>query len=142
MHNRLGGKVIPGNDVKLELRQAMDEKINAGYIDKVWIWFYGANIAPKFVEAHHAWTTPQHGLSQLQLTTPIDSSLLLSAPNKTRLQEIIVSLLYFARCIYSTILATLGSIKTNISNRIERVAAMAAYIFNFCTNNRNTKVRY
>ena len=116
MHNRLGGKFIAGNDIKLELRRAMDGKINAGYIEKVWTRFYSANVAPKFVAAPHVWTTPQYGSSQPQLTTPIDSSPLLSAPNKTRLQEIVGSLLYFPCCIDSTILATLGSIRTNISD--------------------------
>ena len=67
---------------------------------------------------------------------------MLSAPGKTRLQEIVRYLLYFARCINSTILATLGSIETNIANGIERVSAMAAYLLNFCANNRNQKVRY
>ena len=113
-----------------------------GYIDKVWTRFYGANVDPKYVEAPHAWTTPQYGLSQTQLTSTIDSSPLLSAPEKTRLQEIIGSLLYFARCIESTILATLGSIGTKISDRTERVATMAAYLLDFCANNRNPKVGY
>ena len=48
----------------------------------------------------------------------------------------------FPRCIDSTILATLDSIRTNISDGTERVAAMAAYILNFCANNCNPKVRY
>ena len=87
-----------------------------GYIYKVWTRFYGANVAPKFVEAPHVWTAPQYGSSQPQLTTPIDSSPLLSAPDKTRLQEIVGSLLYFSLCIDSTILDTLGSIRTNIAN--------------------------
>ena len=81
-----------------------------GYIDKMWTRFYGANVAPKLIEAPHIWTAPQYGSSQPQLTTPINSFPLLSAPEKTGLQEIVGSLLYFARCIDSTILATLGSI--------------------------------
>ena len=50
--------------------------------------------------------------------------------------------MYFARCFDSTILATLGSIGTNISNGTESVSAMAAHLLNFCANNRNPKVRY
>ena len=113
-----------------------------GYIDKVWTRLYGANIAPKFVEASHAWTTPQYGSIQPQLTTPTDSSPLLSATDKTRLQEIFGFLLYFPRCIDSTILSTLGYIGKNISDGTERVAAMADYLLNLCANNRNPKVRY
>ena len=97
-----------------------------GYIHKMWTRFYGANVAPKRVEVPHVWTAPQYGSSQPQLTTPIYSSPPLSAPNKTRLQEIVGSLLYFAQCIDSTILATLGSIGTNIADGTEHVAAMAA----------------
>ena len=118
------------------------EKLMPGYIEKVWTRLYGANLAPKFVEAPHDWTTPQYGSILPQLTTPIDSSPLLSAPDKIRLQEIRGSLLYFARCINCTILATLGSIGTNISDGTERVAAMNAYILNFCAKSRNPKVRY
>ena len=66
-----------------------------GYIDKVWTRFYCANVTPKLVEVPHVWTAPQHGSSQPQLTTPINSSPLLCAPDKTHLQEIVVSLLYF-----------------------------------------------
>ena len=86
------------------------EKSMTGYIDKVWTRFYGANVAPKFVKAPHACTTPQYGSSQPQLTSPMYSSPLLSASNKTCLQEIVGCLLYFPRCIDSTILATLGSV--------------------------------
>ena len=118
------------------------ERSMPGYIEKVWTNLYGAKVAPKVVEAPHTWTTPQYGSSQSQLTTPIDSSPLLSAPEKTRLQEIVGSLLYFSRCIDSTILATLGSIGTNIYDGTERVAAMAAYLLNFCDNNRNPNFRY
>ena len=96
-----------------------------GYIDKVWTRFYGSNVAPKFVEAPHTWTAPRYGSSQPQFTTPIDYYPLLSAPKKNCLQEIVGSLLYFARCIGSTILATLASIVTNIADGTERVAAMA-----------------
>ena len=113
-----------------------------GYIDKVCTWFYSTNVAPKFVEAPYAWTTPQYGSIQPHLTTPINSSPLISAPEKTRLQEIVRSLLYFPRYVNSTILANLGSIRTNISDGTERVAEMAAYLFNFCANNRNPKVGY
>ena len=87
-----------------------------GYIEIMWTCFYGANVAPKLVEAPYVWTAPEYGSSHPQLTTPIDSSLLLSAPDKTRLQKIVGSLLYFARYIDSTILATLGSIGTNIAD--------------------------
>ena len=86
-----------------------------GYIDKVWTRFYGANVAPKRVEAPHVCTGPQYGSIQTKLTTPIDSSPPLFAPDKTRLKDIVGSLLYFAQCIDYTILATLVSIGTNKS---------------------------
>ena len=81
-----------------------------GYIDKVWTRFYGEEVAQKFVEAPHVWTAPQYSSSQPQLTTPIDSYIPFSAPDKNHLQDIFGSLLYFNQCINSTILFTLGSI--------------------------------
>ena len=93
------------------------EKSMPGYINKVWMCFYGANVAPKRAGAPHVWTAPQYSLSQPHLTTQIDSSPPLSAPNKTRLQGTVGSPLYFVQCIYSTILATLDSTGTNIVDR-------------------------
>ena len=55
---------------------------------------------------------------------------LLSAPDKTRLQEIVESLLYFSHCINSTVFATLGFIGKNIVDSTERVAAIAVYLLN------------
>ena len=136
------GKLYLGMTLNCNYAKQWMEKSMLSYIDKVWTRFYGATVAPKSVEAPHAWTTPQYGSSQPQLTSPIDSSPLFSAPDKTRLQEIAESLLYFPHCINSTILATLRSIGTNIAYGTERVAAMAAYLLNFCANNRNTKIRY
>ena len=118
------------------------EKSMPGYIDKVWTRFYGENVARKIFVDAHARTTPQYGSRQPRLTPPINSSPLLSALDKTSLHEILGSLLYFFLCINSTIFATLRSIGTNIANGTERVAAMASYLLNLCTNNRNTKVRY
>ena len=34
------------------------KKSMPGYIEKVWMRFYGANVAPKLVEAPHVWTAP------------------------------------------------------------------------------------
>ena len=136
------GKLYLGMTLNWNYTKRWMEKSMPGYIDKVWTRFYGANVAPKRVEAPHVWMAPQYGSSHPQLTTPIDSSPPLFASDKTRLQEIVGSLLYFAQCIDYTILATLGSIGTNIAERIERVAAMAAYLSNFCANNLNPKVRY
>jgi len=67
---------------------------------------------------------------------------MLSAPNKTRLQEIIGSLIYFARCIDSRILSTLGVIGTNIADGTERVAVMATYLLIFFAANRNPSIQY
>ena len=90
------GKLYLGMTLNWNYTDKWMEKSMPGYIDKVWTRFYVANIAPKLVEAPHVWTAPQYGSSQPQLTTPIDSSPLLSAPDKTRLQEIVGFLLYFS----------------------------------------------
>ena len=51
-------------------------------------------------------------------------------------------LLYFSRCIDSTILATLRSIGKNIPDGTECFATMTTYLLNLCANNRNPEVRY
>ena len=90
------GKLYLGMKLNWNYTKKWMGKPMPGYIGKLWTRFYDVNMAPKLVEAPHVWTDPQYGLIQPQLTTPIDSSPLFSAPEKTRLQEIFGSLLYFA----------------------------------------------
>ena len=80
------GKVYLGMALNWNYAEQWMEKSMPGYIDKVWPLFYGTNVAPKFVEAPHVWTTPQYGAIKPQLTSPIDSYPLLSAPDKTCLR--------------------------------------------------------
>ena len=66
------GKLYLGMNLNWNYTERWMEKSMPGYINKVWTRFYGANVAPKRVEAPHVWTAPQYGSSQPQLTTPLD----------------------------------------------------------------------
>ena len=57
------GKLYLGMTLNWNYAKQCMEKSMPGYIYKAWTHFNGANIALKFVEAPHAWTTPQYGLS-------------------------------------------------------------------------------
>lgn len=57
----------------------------------------------------HAWIQPNYGTAT-QLTAPLDTSTLLPPASLTHLQEVISTLLYYARAIDSTMLNALGSI--------------------------------
>jgi hypothetical protein len=61
--------------------------------------------------APHAWTAPIYGTAQ-QLTAPLDASPALDAHEKLRLQEIVGTLLYYARAIDCTMLVALGTLAT------------------------------
>ena len=55
------GKLYLGMTLNWNYTEKWTEKSMPGYIDKVWTRFYGANIAPKIVEAPHVWMAPQYG---------------------------------------------------------------------------------
>ena len=48
------GKLYLGMTPNWDYTKKWMEKSMPSYIDKVWTRFYGANVAPKFVEAPHA----------------------------------------------------------------------------------------
>ena len=64
----------------------------------------------KPVSAPHKWTTPAYG--RTPQIAPIDNTPLLNDKQKKRVQQIVGSLLYYARAIDSTILPALSEISS------------------------------
>jgi hypothetical protein len=111
-----------------------------GYIDKA-LQRFGIETPSRLVHAPHTWSTPIYG-QKTQLTSPPDSSPDLGPTERTRLQEVVGVLLYLARAIDPTLLATLGTIGTNIHDGTERTAAMATHLLNYCASHRNPTIRF
>jgi hypothetical protein len=79
-----------------------------GYIDRALNRFQHQSPSRPQHSAH-SWTPITYG-SQPQLTSPADTSSPLDPVGTTRLQEIIDTLLYYARAVDSTMLVALGSL--------------------------------
>ena len=91
-----------------------------GYVDRALTCF--SHLAPtKPQHAPQAWTPPSYGTA-VQLTDPEGTSPLLDAKGITRLQEVIGTLLYYARAIDSTMLVALGSLASTQTKGTEATA--------------------
>jgi hypothetical protein len=87
----------------------------------------------------HAWTAPAYGAT-IQYTAPDDHSTKLDSCNITRLQEIVGTLLYYARAVDSTLLVALGSIASAPST--EATAQAVTQLLNYCSSHPNATLRY
>jgi hypothetical protein len=89
----------------------------------------------------HAWTSPTYG-TPVQYTEPKDTSAALTPAGKTRLQEIIGTLLYYGQAIDSTILIALGSLATAQLTGTENTAQAMTHLLNYCANHLDATVHY
>ena len=74
---------------------------------------------------------PSYGTT-MQLTEPADTSPLLDAKGITCLQEVIGTLLYYARAIDSTMLVALRSLASAQMKGTEATAQEGTHILNYC----------
>lgn len=111
-----------------------------GYIDKALQRF---QVPPPTRAQHspHSWTAPIYG-TKTQLTDPIDNSAPLSPPERTRLQEIIGTLLYYARAVDSSMLVALGSLAAAQSKGTQATAKACTHLLNYCATHPHAVVRY
>jgi hypothetical protein len=89
----------------------------------------------------HAWTAPSYG-AKVQLTAPPDTTEPLSPAAKTRLQEVIGTLLYYARAIDSTMLVALGTLASAQSQGTKATALAITQLLNYCATHPDATVRY
>jgi hypothetical protein len=87
----------------------------------------------------HAWIAPTYG-QPTQYTEPEDTSEPLSASGLTRLQEIIGTLLYYARAVDSTMLVALGSLASAQSKGTKATAQAATQLLNYCATHPDAEV--
>ena len=80
-----------------------------GYVEKALQRFNVATTPTKPQHAPSKWTRPQYG-AKVQMTQEPDTSERLQKDGTKRLQEIIGTLLYYARAVDSTMLVALGTL--------------------------------
>jgi hypothetical protein len=111
-----------------------------GYIENALIKFqHPAPTRPQ--HAPSAWTKPNYGAPQ-QLTDPPDTSAPLQASEITRLQQVIGTLLYYARAIDSTMLVALGSLSSAQAKGTEATAQALTHLLNYCATHPDAVLLY
>jgi hypothetical protein len=109
-------------------------------------------IAQALHKFHHAQPTkPQHSPhqhqeiqygSQTQMTTPADTSPPLTKEGITRLQQIIGTLLYYARAVDSTMLVALSNLSSAQAHGTEATNNAAAQLLDYCATHPEASICY
>jgi hypothetical protein len=89
----------------------------------------------------HRFNAPQYG-TKVQLTDPIDLSPLLDVIAKKRIQQIVGTLLYYARAVDNTLLVALSALASEQSVATERTNQSIQQLLDYCHTNPNATVIY
>jgi len=89
----------------------------------------------------HAWQKPQYGAKK-QYAIPDDESPPLSPAERTRVQEVLGTLLFYARAVDGTLLAAVGTIATQQAKPTMNTNAAIKQLLNYCATHPNAVVRY
>jgi hypothetical protein len=110
-----------------------------GYIERALQRF--EHFRPTKIEhSPHDWTVPKYGARQ-QYVTYVNSPLL-DAKDKTRVQEVLGTSLYYARAVDRTMLAAIGSIATQQSKATELTMQAITKLFNYCSHHYDAVICY
>jgi hypothetical protein len=135
------GERFLGMTLKWDYKARTVDMSMPGYIEKALIKFQHEP-SRRAQHAPHAWTAPTYGAST-QLTKSADTTPLLNASGLTWLQEIIGTLLYYARAILdSTMLVALGTLASAQSKGTETTAQAVTQLLNYCATHPDATVCY
>jgi len=91
--------------------------------------------------APHAWQRPTYGATT-QFAPGPDTTPALDAADRTRVQEVIGVLLYYARAVDSTMLAALGTLATQQANGTRATMEALTQLLNYCATHPHAVIRY
>ena len=97
-------------------------------------------IPPKQEDAPHSWIKPTYG-KQMQYAK-VDTSPFLDAGSKKKVQEVIGTLLYYARAVDSTMLVALNSIAAQQSKSTKNTMQEVTKLLNYCASHPNATVTF
>ena len=89
----------------------------------------------------HAWLEPNYGAT-VQLSPLLDTTAKLSPASITRLQQVVGTLLYYARAVDTTMLVALGTLAAAQSNGTEKTAQALIRLLNYAATNPDACIRY
>lgn len=110
------------------------------YIEKALARFQ--HTAPtKAQHSPHAWQKPNYGATQ-QMTNEPDDSPPLDAKDVTLLQQIIGTLLYYARAVDSSMLVALGSLAAAQTKATQNTMTAAKQLLDYAATHPDAKIRF
>ena len=89
----------------------------------------------------HPWQRPTYGATT-QYAPPPDTSASIAAPDKLRLQEVLGTLLYYARALDSTLLTAISELATEQSKGTMHTMEKVTQLLNYCATNPEAVVRF
>ena len=89
----------------------------------------------------HPWERPNYG-AKSQLTPILDTSEPLTPKEKLHLQEVLGTLLYYARAVDSTILPALSELSTEQSKGTRKTLSKLKQLLDYCSTNPKATVRF
>jgi hypothetical protein len=92
-------------------------------------------------DAPHAFTPPTYGTHN-QDPLPVDTSELLPPSELTRIQQVVGTLLFYARAVDSTMRVALGTISSAQTKGTEETARAVTYLLNYCASHPEATVRF
>jgi hypothetical protein len=91
--------------------------------------------------APHAWQRPIYG-ARTQYATDEDTSPLLSSTDTKRVQEVLGTLLFYARAVDPTMLVAIGDIATQQAKGTQATMQAITHLLNYCATHPTATIRY
>ncbi len=99
----------------------------------------GAPTRPQ--HAPNPWTQPVYG-TKIQLTTPADTTNPLSPTEIQRIQQVVGTLLYYARAVDGTMLVALGTIAAAQAKGTQHTNKIVNHLLDYCHAHPDATLRY
>ena len=101
------------------------------------------NVPPQICAqyAPHKWTRPKYGATK-QLATPLDTSPPIPEERKCRIQQIIGTLLYYARDLDCTILPAFNTLAEQQSSPTKNKEAAITHLIDYAATNPSAIIQY
>jgi hypothetical protein len=111
-----------------------------GYIERALQRF--SHPAPNRAQhSPHVWQKPSFG-AKIQYTPDPDNSPALDAKDTKRVQEVLGTLLYYARAVDSTMLTAIGTIASQQASGTEATMKAVTHLLNYCATHPDAVVRF
>lgn len=92
-------------------------------------------------DSPHPWTPPVYGAT-IQYPAPDDTTPKVSLSQQTRIQEILGTLLYYARAVDDTMLVTINSLAAEQAQATEATLDRIVWLLNYAATHPDTVLRY